>query len=126
MITKTILAATALVLSVSAGGAFAGEGNSDPFPFQANAQITTGPAFMADTGSSAYPRLTGNSVQPSSLVQIEPAPGSEAPIQTALSLPRGAGKGTVAYSQTRSLNRYLATRSERGRYLEVGNARPGS
>ena len=124
MITKMILAATALVVSVSAGGAFAGEGNGDPFPFQTDARITTGPVFVADTGSAAYPQPTGNTVQPSSLMQLEPALGSEAPIQTAVSLPRGAGTGTVAYAQMQSLTRYLAARSERARHLEIGNARP--
>ena len=125
MMTRTFFAATALALSLSAGGAFAGEGNCDPFPFQANARMTTGPAITADTGSSAYPQMRG-SVQPSSLAQLEPAFGSEAPIQTALSLPRGAGKGTVAYAQMQSLNRFLTARSERGRYLEVGVTRPRS
>ena len=124
-LTRTLFATAALALSVSAGWAFAGEGNSDPFPFQASAQTTTGPAFMADTGSSAYPQLRGNSVQPSSLARLEPAFGSEAPIQTPLSLPSGAGKGTVAYAQMQSLNR-SAARSERARYLEVGAARPRS
>ena len=123
--TRTIFAATALALSASAGEAFAGESNIDPFPFQANAQITRSPALVADTGSSAYPQPRGG-VQPSCLAQLEPAFGSEAPIQTAQSLPRGAGKGTVANGQTPGLNRSLAARSERGRYLEVGNARPRS
>ena len=123
MITKMILAATALVVSISAGGAFAGEGNGDPFPFQTKAYVTARPAFMADTGSATYPQQTGNSVQPSSLAQIEPAPGSEALIQTALSLPRGAGTGTVAYAHTQSAYPRAATRSERKRHMEVGEAR---
>ena len=125
MMTRTFFVATALALSVSAGGAFAGEGNVDPFPFQASARTTTGSAYMADTGSSAYPQPNGSS-QSSSLAQLEPAFGSEAPVQTAHSLPRGAGKGTVAYVQMQNLNRSLTARSERGRYLEVGNARPRS
>ena len=124
MMTRTTFAA-ALALSVSAGGAFAGEGNGNPFPFQANAQVTRTPKLMADTGSSAYPQPNG-SAQASSLAQLEPAFGSEAPVQTAHSLPRGAGKGTVAYAQMQGLNRSLAARSERRRYLEVGNARPRS
>ena len=126
MITKMIIAAAGLVLSLSVGRAFAGEGNGDPFPYQANAYVTTGPALMADTGSAAYPQPTGNRVQPSSLAQLEPAPGSEAPIQTALSLPRGAGMGTTAYAQPRSVPRNLAARSERGRFMEVGRSQPRS
>ncbi len=104
-------AAAGFALSLSAGWAFAGEGNGDPFPFRANPHVATGPAFVADTGSSAYPQPTGNRVQLSSLAQLEPAPGSEAPIQTAHSLPRGAGQGTVAYAQMQSLHRYWAARS---------------
>lgn len=126
MIAKITFAATALVLSVSAGGAFAGEGNGDPFPFQAEAYVTARPAFMADTGSSAYPQPTSNRVQPSSLAQLEPAPGSEAPIQTALSLPRGAGAGAAASAQPQSVPRNLAARSEHRQYREVGEARPRS
>jgi hypothetical protein len=122
MFTKFVLVAASLALSLPAGRAFAGEGNGDPFPFRANAQVTTRPALVADTGSAAYPQPTGNRTQPSSLAQLEPAPGSEAPVQTTASLPRGAG--TVAYVQSQSLNRYLAARSERGRHLEVGQARP--
>ena len=97
MSTKIVLAG-AIALSLSAGGAYAeGEGNGNPFPFQAGTQITTGPVFVADTGSAAYPQVRGNTDQASSLAQLQSAPGSEAPIQTALSLPRGAGEGTVAY-----------------------------
>ena len=125
-LTRTLFATVALALSASAGGAFAGEANCDPFPFQANARITKAPAFMADTGSSAYPEPRGSSIQPSSLAQLEPAFGSEAPIQTPFSLPRGAGKGTVAYAQMQSLNRFATAHSERGRFLEVGATRPRS
>lgn len=126
MFSKMMLAAAALVLSLSAGRAFAGEGNGDPFPSQANASVTTGPAFVADTGSDAYPQPTSNRVQPSSLAQLEPAPGSEALIQTAFSLPRGAGTGTVAYAQTQGVHPHVATRSERRRTMEVGEPRSRS
>jgi hypothetical protein len=111
MSTKMILAATGLVLTVSAGRAFAGEGNGDPFPFRANAYVTTSPAFMADTRSDAYPQQTGNNVQPSSLAQLEPTPGSERLVQTTFSLPRGAGTGTAAYGRMQSVRRHVAVRS---------------
>jgi len=123
---KTMFAAAGFALSLPAGWALAGEGNGDPFPFRANAHVVSGPAFVADAGSEAYPQPTGNRVQPSSLAQLEPAPGSEAPVQTAHSLPRGAGQGTVADAQMQSLHRYWAARSASGRYLEVGSARPRS
>lgn len=126
MTARIMLAAACLVLSVPVGGAFAGEGNGDPFPCQANTHVAKGPAFVADTGSDAYPQSTSNRVQPSSLAQLAPAPGSEALVQTVLSLPRGAGAragaGTVAYAHTPG----LAARSENRRYMEVGEARPKS
>ena len=107
MSTKFVLAA-ALVLSLTSGQAFAeGEGNGDPFFFYAHGQITDGRAVVADTGQARYPDLTGNSAQPSSLAQLEPAFGNEAPVQTARSLPRGSGNGTVAYAQAQSVKRYL-------------------
>ncbi len=126
MSTKFVLAA-AMALSFSAGAAVAeGEGNGEPFPFRAVAQITTGSTFVAGTGSDAYPQPMDNMVQRSSLGQLEPAPGSEAPVQTALSLPRGAVEGTVIYAQAQSVGRYQAARSERAGFLEAGKAQPKS
>ncbi len=120
---KVTLAVAVAALSLSAGQAYAeSEGNGDPFPFQAGRQATAGSPFVADTGSAAYPQLTGNTTQPSSLARLEPAPGNEALVQTAGSLPRGFGNGSVAYAQARSLSRYLAGRLERTRHLEAGSA----
>ena len=126
MIVKLIPAVTALVACVSAGAASAGEGNGDPFPFQTKAYVTARPASVADTGSDAFPRQAGNRVQSSSLTRLEPAPGSEALIQTALSLPRGAGAKTTAYAQEQSVRPHVAARSEGRRFLGAGEARPGS
>ncbi len=123
MIAKLMIAAVSLVLSVSADRAFAGEGNGDPFPYQADAYVTARPALMADTGSGAYPQPTGNRVQPSSLAQLEPAAGSEGLIQSTLSLPRGAGAPTAAYAQTESAHPHVTARSERRRTMEVGEGR---
>ena len=121
---KIVLAAAAVALSLSAGQAFAeSEGGGDPFLVRAAPQVTKGPAFVADTGTAGYPQLTGNATQPSSLAQLEPAAGSEAPIQTANSLPRGFEEGTVAYAQAQSLNRYMA-RVQNARYRNAGIAQP--
>ncbi len=118
---KVVFAVVAL--SLSAGQAFAeGEGNGDPFPAAAGRQLAAGRAFVADTGSEAYPQSTGNTAQPSSLARLEPGVGHEAPVQTAGSLPRGFGNGSVAYAQAQRLNRYLAGRVERRRHLEAGTA----
>jgi hypothetical protein len=98
MSTKNILAVAAIALSLSAGYAFAGEGNGNPFAFQGDHQISSGRAFVVDTGSDAYPQMTGNTAQPSSLAQLAPAFG-EAPIQTVSSLP-----GYVPTQKARSLH----------------------
>ena len=110
-------------------GLFAGpvlaesEGNGDPFPFQAGVQATAGSPFVTETGSTAYQRTTGNTVQPSALARLEPASGSEAVLQTAGSLPRGFDNGSVASTQARSVNRYLASHPRRVPHFE---ARAGS
>lgn len=112
------------VLSLLAGPVLAeSEGNGDPFPFQAGVQATAGRPFATETGSAAYPRITGHSTQPSALARLEPASGNEAILQTASSLPRGFDNGSVASTQARSVNRYLAGHSERARRLD---ARAGS
>ncbi len=121
---KATLTAAVAVLSLFAGPVLAeGEGNGDPFPFQAERQATVGSAFATETGSAAYPRITGNTAQPSALARIEPASGSEAILQTAGSLPRGFDNGSVASTQARSVNRYLASHPRRAPHFE---ARAGS
>ena len=116
---KTVFAVAALAACVSAGQAFAeGEGNGDPFPFQAGHQVGSGRAFVADTGSAAYPQVTGSTAQPSALARLEPVAGSEAAVQTSGSLPRGFAGGSVASAQARSVNRYWANRPARVRHLE--------
>ena len=122
--TSKFVLATALVLSLVSGQAFAeGEGNGDPFFFHANGQVTDGRAVVADTGQARYPDLTGNSAQPSSLAQLEPAFGNEAPIQTASSLPSGSGDGTVAYAQAQGVKRHLAARPTPARVVEARTLR---
>lgn len=115
---------TAAVLSLFAGPVLAeGEGNGDPFPFQAARQVTAGSPFATETGSAAYPQITGNTTQPSALARLEPASGSEAILQTAGSLPRGFDNGSIASTQASSVNRYLAGHAVRARHFE---ARAGS
>lgn len=106
MSTKSILTVAAIALSMSAGYAFAAEGNGNPFALQGDHQASNGRAFVADTGSDAYPQLTGNTAQPSSLAQLAPAFG-EGAIQTASSLPG-----------------YVST--QKARFLHAGTAGPAS
>ena len=107
MSTKNILVVAAIAVALSAGYAFAGEGNSEPFAVQGDHQISKGRAFIADSGSAAYPQLTGNTAKPSSLAQLQPVFGSEALVQTASSLP-----GNVPL--------------QRARFLTAGMAQPAS
>ncbi len=121
---KIVLAVAAFALSFSAGQAFAeGEGNGNPFAFHAGGQTTIAHASAADAGSTAYPQPTGNATQPSYRVQLEPATSSEAPIQTANSLPRRFGEGSVTYAQAQSLSRYLTAQASKRHYLNAGSAR---
>ena len=119
----------AFTTAVAVLGLFAGpvlaesEGNGDPFPFQAGVQATAGSPFATETGSTAYPQATGNTTQPSALARLEPASGSEAIVQTAGSLPRGFDNGSVASTQARIVNRYLASHPPRAPRFE---ARAGS
>lgn len=100
---KTTLRAAAAALSLLAATAAhaESEGNGEPFPFRAPGMTAvTSPTYAADTGSAAYPDLTG---RPSQVVtaggpDVLPANGSEGAVQTANSLPRSAMEGTVAYA----------------------------
>ncbi len=100
MKTTLLAAMAALTLVVATAAAHAGEGNGEPFPFHAPGVtiFVTPQTYAADTGSAAYPDLAGH---PSWAVvaggtDAFPTNGSEAAVQTANSLPRGAMEGTVA------------------------------
>lgn len=130
MTTKSVFAVSVLAIIMSAGQVFAeSEGNGDPFPVRTVTQATNGSPFASETWTEANPRTTGRIVQASSLAALEPATGSEAPVDTAQSLPSGFGRGTVAYSQAASLSRFLASRGGKhqgGHFLTAGTARHGS
>ena len=88
-----------------------GEGNGDPFPFRAPAStFVANGSGPADTGSAAYPDLTGRPAQVVTAGGVAGVPmtGSESPVQTANSLPRGFVDGTVAYAQAQSERRWFA------------------
>lgn len=95
---KTILLALAAV-TLAAAPSFAQEGNGEPFAYRTPGVTTSLAQQAADVGSVAYPDMTGRpgtqlKVAASNLV---PQTGSEAPVQTANSLPVGAAQGTTAY-----------------------------
>lgn len=100
---KTILFA-ALASAALTLPAVAGEGNGEPFPFRSRGVTTTvSQAQLADVGSNAYPNVAG---RPGTVLNlfaggVVPETGSEQPIQTANSLPRGFEAGMPAFAQLR-------------------------
>lgn len=103
MSARTVLAVASVLLGLAVSQAFAeGEGNGEPFVTNASAQVTGGHPFVVDSGSAAYPDVTGDTAQPSGLASLEPAFGSEAAVQTANSLPNGSGSGTAPMAKAKA------------------------
>ncbi len=125
MTIKLVAAIAALSLFTLAAQA-EGEGNGAPFPFHA-----PGSAFAADgsgpldTGAAAYPDLTGGRAQVIAAgdIAVVPMTGSEAPVQTANSLPLEFEDVATAYAQALSEGRWQADRSGRA---TVSNQRIGN
>ena len=90
------------VLSLAASPALAeNEGNGNPFAYAAEAQASSGKAFVNETWSESQPQFTGNSTQESSLAGLLPSASNETPVQTASSLPVRATDGMLAYAGVR-------------------------
>jgi hypothetical protein len=108
--TKLLIAAAAAALSL-ATTAFAAEGNGDPFPFRAPASpvaVTT----ARDTGAAQYPAYNPRLSWSESSQLTLPENGSNGPVETANSLPRGAMDGTAAFMQAQSVNRWFAMQAD--------------
>lgn len=116
-VTLTALALTLLAAPALAPNAWAGEGNWEPFPFTSAPQVTSGAPVVADSGSEAFPSMTGNTVRFSSLAALLPSNGSDGAVQTAQSLPARADEGTVTYVQAQRVNQALALRAARARVV---------
>lgn len=97
---KTIMLA-AVAVAALALPALAAEGNGEPVPNSLSGATTTMTLSQrADVGSEAFPDVVGrpgSSISVAS-VGIVPETGSEQPIQTANSLPRGFEQGIPAYA----------------------------
>ncbi len=98
---KNILIAAATLLSLSALPALAGEGTGDIFALHTPGVTTMTATEVPDTGSSQYPVVAN---RPGSFLgvfasNLVPETGSEASVQPANSLPRGAEQGSLAYVQ---------------------------
>ena len=90
------------VLSLAASPALAeNEGNGNPYPHAAEAQVSSGSAFVNETWSQSQPQFTGNATQAPSLAVLLPSSGSETPVMTTGSLPVRAVEGMVAYAGLR-------------------------
>lgn len=99
---NTFARAALAVLSLAASPALAeNEGNGNPFSYAAEAQVSSGNAFVTETWSQSHPQFTGNATQASSLAGLLPSSGSETPVMTASSLPVRAVDGMVAYAGLR-------------------------
>ncbi len=107
---KTLMLALA-ALTIAAAPSFAGEANGEPFPNRTPGTATYVGQQAADVGSAAYPDVTGRPGTQLMVAAADLAPqtGSEAPVQTANSLPVGAAQGTTAYVQLNRASPSLAT-----------------
>ena len=122
----------ASLLSLSAGAAFAGEGQGDPFGYNAPGPIMTDiptSPVQANGQTPLFAKLPptstsyGRTTMAGALRQFEsvpvtsgtvlPSDGSQGEVQSANSLPRGFEQGTVAYEQAQSVQRYLAQQDQR-------------
>ena len=116
----------ASVLTLSAGAAFAGEGNGEPFPLSGGQPVADIPTNVIQmTGQTPMmTKMPPNSVPygrtamatairqytnvPVTTGDVLPTTGSQAPLQTANSLPPNFEDDTVAYEQAESVQHYLA------------------
>lgn len=113
-----VFAVAAALSLVTAMARAESEGNGDPFAFQAPGVTTISPRIYVDTGSAAFPDLAGrlSGIMVAAGPGTAPMTGSEAVVQTAASLPRGALSGTVADAQARSVARFFAGQERRARF----------
>ena len=97
---KTILLAT-LAATALALPALAGEGRGEPFPLYDTGTTTAARSLHTDAGSNAYPSVVGRPGSGLNLYAagVVPSTGSEQPVQTANSLPRGFERGLPVYAQ---------------------------
>jgi hypothetical protein len=115
---KHLFLAVSLALSLGIAPAIAGEGTGEPFPNTATSFTARSDAATqryADTGSSAYPSTVGRpgSNLPSLAGDLLPTNGSNAPVQTANSLPAHFEEGTVAYAQATSVRNWMVAHDAR-------------
>ncbi len=120
---KNIMLAVITALGIGASSlnpAFAGEGNGEPFDNnQAVLSTRTTDPFPTrsyagpDVGSNQYPHVAGRPGTNLTALDNEvlPTNGSEGPVQTANSLPRGFEEGTVAYAQAQSVHNWMMAHS---------------
>lgn len=87
----TLLAAACLLPLATSPALAEGEGGSGPFTLDASSRTVMGAPFRSETGSAAQPVTTGSTAQGSALGSLDAAPGTEAVVETANSLPVGAG-----------------------------------
>lgn len=114
---RTLFLAATVAFSLGLAPAFAGEGNGEPFPNNAES-FNAGTATLsqhADTGSNAYPDVAGRpgSDLPGLAGDVLPTNGSEGAVQTANSLPSHFEEGTVAYAQATRVHNWMLAHAQR-------------
>jgi len=109
---KTILIAALAVSALAATPALAGEGNGEPFPFRSRGITTFAAPQRADVGSAAYPDVRGRSgtFVEMSAGSVVPDTGTEAPIQTANSVPTGFTADKPSFAQLTGAQPMLTAR----------------
>jgi hypothetical protein len=108
-----VLTAAVLGLGLVSGQAWAeSEGNGARWAFQATPQTAQGLLPTTDVGSKQHPAPANSLGEAPSLAQLEPARGSEAPVQTANSLlrdhasARAVSVGSASYQEVGTLPQY--------------------
>lgn len=122
--TRLAAAFVAASLTLAAVPALAQEGNGNPFPNVDPGTTVTIQTQVADVGSQAYPEVTGRPGSDLTVIAdgLLPGIGSEAPVQTANSLPTGFEMGTPAYAYAQSVNRHFAAQAEQSRVAYAARA----
>ncbi len=99
---RLIAAAAAAALCLSAGAASAGEGAGEPFPYRATGFTTNlqGMKRLPPGLDDPFPFRAGSqTLSQAASEQILPPNGAQGTVESANSLPVGAGMGAVAFSR---------------------------
>ena len=116
MNTLHLAGAIAVLLALAAVPARAQEGQGNPFPNPVPGTTTVVQAQAADLSSEAYPSVAGRAGSDIAVVaDAGESLASEAPVQTANSMPPGFEEGTVAFAYEQSVRKHFAAQADQSR-----------